>query len=91
MAEAEGGGGFPSLAGQPPGGDLTPPPRRPTAGWHLAYARQRLRPPLPHVPRPSVGQAECFRRIYRICRIYNWQDFRRITDHFRGIYGIYLQ
>ena len=30
-----------------------PPPRRPTAGGHLAYARRKLRPPCPHVRRPN--------------------------------------
>ena len=44
--------GPPSLAHQPLGGGLTPPPlRRPIAGGHLAFTRRGLRPPLPSCAR----------------------------------------
>jgi hypothetical protein len=61
MAPAE--AGFPSLTAQPPGGGLTPPPRRPTAGGHLAYARRRLRRASTHVPGPMDTYAQPLPRM----------------------------
>ena len=52
MAIAEGGGGFAQPDRSATRRWSDGPPRRPTAGGHLAYATRRLRPPWPHVRRP---------------------------------------